>query len=476
MVPTVLAAALLAFALVARAAGGDSDPLLGRAEELPLFYNADPRDVRDRADAAVALLARGPSREGAAELLRLGGAALPHVLPLLPTLPTEARTRIATELMPLARRMGLRAERVPPEELVLFWSDFWEERSVDFRAAVAERAVARVAERSSPSRREELRVLDTFALPALIDALGTVRTAEDVERARRLTRVASDVTGLNLRVHAGQSPDTARSIVRTWQRWWEAHESDYVSFDGLGKTLAALSETRFGHWLEDVSRGELGTTRSGEPVAERITSRAPTSVRVLGFGLFTGLVIGIGLGITGRGRFGWPLGLGAALPPALVGPVIALHADTEAPRRQILLAGLVLALFVALVVAHHLRVRAAQQLESEHALTARAFGVPEWRIALRGLRESVSSVLGLLASELPTLLSAAFILELAFGLEGLARPTFAALVDPDPAWLMALALGTTLAVALTRTVLDALLLALDPRLRSRLRARWGALE
>src|SRR5580704_5835308 len=53
--------------------------------DLPRFLNPRPEDVRSRAEADVrAIVSGGDAAEGAArELVRLGGAALPYVLPEL---------------------------------------------------------------------------------------------------------------------------------------------------------------------------------------------------------------------------------------------------------------------------------------------------------------------------------------------------------------------------------------------------------
>src|SRR5689334_15064178 len=75
---------------------------------LPVFVNSAPQDVRDRALSAMkrAADADGPSAAAArAELLRLGGAALPHLLPRLDTLEPVARGRVAMALGPVALRM-----------------------------------------------------------------------------------------------------------------------------------------------------------------------------------------------------------------------------------------------------------------------------------------------------------------------------------------------------------------------------------
>src|SRR6185436_15276102 len=79
---TLLAVVLVGFY---GAANGAKQPGSGWAfKRLPVFVNLAPADVRERAFRAMRAAAKEDGPEAAqarAELLRLGGAALPHVLP-----------------------------------------------------------------------------------------------------------------------------------------------------------------------------------------------------------------------------------------------------------------------------------------------------------------------------------------------------------------------------------------------------------
>src|SRR5689334_19234623 len=120
--PTLVGVSLLTFFVLSFVPDPTDDPLLAsslssaelarlrreRFLDLPRFINLDPRDVRLRALAAVQAVAAGGDGAAAAadELRRLGGAALPHILPL-DALAPEPRTRVALALAPVAARMGL---------------------------------------------------------------------------------------------------------------------------------------------------------------------------------------------------------------------------------------------------------------------------------------------------------------------------------------------------------------------------------
>src|SRR5271163_2410853 len=99
-VPTLLATSLVLFFVTTLAPAppvSTDDPAADEARrarflDLPRFINTHPEDVVARATAALRLVAiPGPGHEaGARELQRLGGAALPYVVPILEALPPDA--------------------------------------------------------------------------------------------------------------------------------------------------------------------------------------------------------------------------------------------------------------------------------------------------------------------------------------------------------------------------------------------------
>src|SRR5690606_32454303 len=132
--------------------------------DLPRFFNPRPIDVRSRAEEiAKRLASEGAEAEHAqAELLRLGGAALPWLLPRLDAFEPESRTRIALALAPLAERMGIESRAVhDPSRALVFWNRFWTEREADFQPSSARRAVRRFALNPTRMREADVRVLDT---------------------------------------------------------------------------------------------------------------------------------------------------------------------------------------------------------------------------------------------------------------------------------------------------------------------------
>ncbi|MDF3068347.1 MAG: Oligopeptide transport system permease protein OppB [Polyangiaceae bacterium] len=249
---------------------------------LPVFLNLAPQDVRGRALTAMRAVARDDARDaerGRRELVRLGGAALPHVLPQLDTLEPSARGRVAYALAPLALRMRVASPEdvSTPERALLFFGRFWQDRSIDFRSTTVRRAVERLAERSLTLRRDDVIHADTYALEALITALGKVRTEADVARVGRLNSVLVHVTGRGEALPRAPSVPQAQRAVEGWQRLWLVEGADYTVLEGPRRVAALVTETQFGKWLAQTRLWQLGRSQSGADVASLVTGAVPRS-------------------------------------------------------------------------------------------------------------------------------------------------------------------------------------------------------
>jgi len=468
---------------VSRAASSESEhPLLGH-HSLPRFFNSNPLSARDLSLRAMSSVASDDATSGAArrELVRLGGAALPHVLPQLDSLEPRGRARVALALAPIAKRMsvGTSEELENPEAAVLFWTRFWADRAIEFRPVVVKRAVARLSEKSTAGRREDVRQLDTFALPELLSRLPPIESPEDVKRARRITVVASAIAGRPWVVPKNASLPAARSVVSQWQVWWLEHRADYVVFDGAERSLAMVSETQYGRWAAEAAQNRWGLTRTGRPVLDLMLARAPVTLWLLASGMLGGWLVGVALGMVGAARAhepsdyltaavavlvaALPVGLGLVwLPPA--------SAVTEYFAGGTTMVGV-----AAVIVSRHQRTATRVALDQEYTRTARAFGAGPWRLARWSVRSSSVAAVSLLGVHLTTLLTVAFVLEHALGLQGLGSTTLLAVTTRDVAWLMALSLVVAALLALAQIVSDALLAALDPRVGVALGRKRGVL-
>jgi ABC-type dipeptide/oligopeptide/nickel transport system permease component len=466
ILPALLVATLLYFGLLTHQARPADDP------RLPLFVNTHPRDVRALSAQALSELTEGPNDGAAQELVRLGGAALPHVLPHLDALGPEARGRLAVALQPVAERMGLASPAAfsTPESAVTFWTRFWEERAVDFRPAVVRRAVHRQATHGSLARRAVLVELDTYALDGLMDALGPCKTPDDVARAARLLSVASHVTGRDACVHPGMSPGEAAPCVVRWREWWLTSRVDYETLSGPERVAAILTETQYGRWALQALTLRLGVGPDGVTVLDRLRTQGP---RTLGLALLAlvlayGVAFPLGLisarchrGAIDQGASILTLAL-LALPVPLLTACFAVFAGGK-----FALAAAVTATAAGLVSApsRHQRIAAIEELSHESLRYAKAKGIPASRLLLVHVGRPVGALAVTLAAlDFPLAMSAACVVEQAFQLPGLGPHLVRAVLDHDIALLMAFGIVATALHALLLLASDVAGGWLDPRL------------
>jgi len=249
---------------------------------LPVFVNLAPRDVRDLSLEAMRAVARGEgddANRGRAELLRLGGAALPILLPKLDTLEPSARGKVAMALGPLALRMRVAGadDVATPERALLFWSRFWQDRSIDFRPTTVRRAVERLAERGLTLRRDDVIHADTYAFEALVGALGRVQSAADVGRVARLHSVLVHITGRGEPLPREPSVEEARRAVQRWQALWLEEGAELSVLEGPRRVAALVTETQFGKWLAQAVLWKMGSAQDGSPVTPRVLRAMPES-------------------------------------------------------------------------------------------------------------------------------------------------------------------------------------------------------
>jgi ABC-type dipeptide/oligopeptide/nickel transport system permease component len=500
-IPTLLATSLILFFVTTLA----PDPGLGsqpsqpddlgaearrsRFLDLPRFFNPEPADVRSRAGAAVQLVATGDAggrgEEAARVLQRLGGAALPYVLPTLEALPPEERRRLAVALVPIAQRMEVSGanDLGGPEAAVLFWTRFWDDRALDFTSTGVARAVARLVEHGSDLRESDLVSLDTFALGEIVRAMAG--TGDPVALAR-LTRLAHHAAERGPTLAFDASAGEARRAVADWQEWWFVHATDFVPVDGAARAAAVVTETRYGKWLRRAASGELGVSAiDGEPIVAKMRARAPVTLVVCALAILVSWTLAVPIGALGAWRQGrsFDVATSAVLFVLYAAPTFAVaellrqaagtHAAAgEAPR----LALAVAALSVGSVATLSRWQRAAMLdvVRQDFVRTANAKGLPAWRVAIvHALRNALMPTVTLAGLNLPVVLGGAFVVEEVFSLPGIGFETLRAIDAHDNAWLMAVVLVSAVAITLGLVASDVAYGALDPRVRELLTQRQG---
>jgi peptide/nickel transport system permease protein len=368
-----------------------------------------------------------------------------------------------------------------PAAAALFWTRFWDDRSLDFTRTAIDRAVARLVEHGSDLREDDLVRLDTFALPAVIAAM---RTGSDRLTLTRLTRIAHHASERGRVVDDRSTLADVRRAVADWHEWWFSHETDFVALDGSDRALAMVTETRYGQWLRRAVAGELGVSATdGEPIADKLRARAPVTMLVCSVSLLLSWSLAVPIGAYGawRKRRSFDVASSVVLFVVYATPTFVL---AEVLRRIAAGAGaggehvgLAVAALTAGSLATASRWQRAAMLEVLHqdfVRTAVAKGVPALRIAVdHALRNALAPTVTLAGLHLPALVGAAFVVEEVFALPGLGFETVRAIEAHDSAWLMAVVLATAVAVTCCLVATDLAYGLLDPRVREELSRRQG---
>jgi ABC-type dipeptide/oligopeptide/nickel transport system permease component len=442
--------------------------------DLPRFVNVSPHDVRTAVDACVAHVVAGDDDAQLCErrLAQIGGAGLPYLLPHLDTVPPVPRGRIALALAPIARRMGVGDERElsNPSSAALFWERFWEDRSVDFTAPAVRREVDRLVKRGSDLREEELRVVDTFALEQLVEAM---KVTKDRAALVRLTRLASHVANRDVAVSADDDAKRARAVVSDWQSWWYVHESDYVALQGGAKVTASIAQTRYSKWVLGAATGQLGlSTRDGEPVFDKLLARAPVTLGMAFLALLLSATIAIPLGVLAAWRRGHVIDHTTALlllafyslPTFLVAELLATFG--RAGEAGIVLPVVALATVSLSVMTQQQRASMIEALGQDYIRAARAKGARTLRVAVvHALRNALVPTVTLAGVQFPALVGAAFVVEEVFSIHGMGWETLRAIESRDAAWIVAVTLLCAVVTTACLVTSDVAYGLLDPRVR-----------
>lgn len=436
ILPTIVLVSVLAFWAVAR-----NTPAPQGEEGLPLLFNSRPTRLETLAwNAALSAASGGPEAARAEQLLvKLGGAALPHLLPRLDSLDPRERQRVAWALMPVARRMQVReaAEVQTEEEAERFWLDFWQDHFVDFKPPVTRRVTARFAARPTSLRREELLRLDTFALEELVNQM---KAADDVAVARRLSAAASHVAEKPWTIPPDASPLQAERVIELWQGWWARHRGKYTNPVGAERLLAPALQTRYALWLSEALRTDFGRLASGKGALDTLRATTAPTVGLFALGWLGGSLLGVALVAVFRARV-HPLWARAASAAALcwLGVptvlLIALTRDASAGPQRFAATLLVLLSGTAVALLHAGARTAGAGREPRTVRFRRVFDHARGagRRALRGVAANASTLLGVV-----------FLVEYGFDLPGWGRETVRAVLERDVTWLVLIVVATSM--------------------------------
>ncbi|MGI8497966.1 MAG: ABC transporter permease [Gemmatimonadaceae bacterium] len=248
-------------------------------------------------------------------------------------------------------------------------------------------------------------------------------------------------------------------------------------------------------YFGELARGHLGQSiLEKRSVVGSIAERLPATLLLASAALVLAAILGIGLGVLlarlaqraprlERGAF-LALLLGGNQPPFVAGIVLivvfalvlgVLPSQGMTSAREgggldtlahLVLPALTLALQPMFAVARVTRARLLDVLRRDHVRTARAAGIPEWRILWRHvLPNALTAPITLLALSAAHWVGGAVLTESVFAWPGIGRLAVDAMLARDYPLILGVILTGTLLVVVANLSADLLLASLDPRVR-----------
>jgi peptide/nickel transport system permease protein len=259
---------------------------------------------------------------------------------------------------------------------------------------------------------------------------------------------------------------------------------------------------RFVHWAAGAVHGDLGTTITGQPVADEMWQRIGISLRLVVIGSVVGTIIGVVVGAWGAIRQ-YHLSdrvvtivslILISTPTFVLAPLLMLPANeinnllgadvfsyigetsTTPPAdawgafvdrlRHLVLPTTTLALFAIAGYSRYQRNAMLDELGRDYIRTARAKGLTRRQALFKhGLRTALIPMATLFAYSVGGLVTGAVFVEQIFGWHGMGEWVLQGITNQDTNVVVAFTLFTGITILLAGLLSDVIYAALDPRVR-----------
>ena len=256
------------------------------------------------------------------------------------------------------------------------------------------------------------------------------------------------------------------------------------------KGLDGPMVVRYFNWLKGVCKGDLGySLQNNMPVGTLMMQKLPATIELSLAALFISTVLGILLGVVSairKGRLADNLltvagMIGVAIPQFLFGVFCIMlfclrlkwfpvgQRGTEGlldELHHLFLPAFVLGISMTAGVMRYSRSSMLDSMNRDYVKTARAKGLPEWKVnLLHGFRVACTPVMVLIGFRLPMLISGSIVIENIFQWPGVGRWFTDSVKSQNTPIIMSVGLFMVLLVLLSSLLGDILTAVLDPRVK-----------
>jgi peptide/nickel transport system permease protein len=250
--------------------------------------------------------------------------------------------------------------------------------------------------------------------------------------------------------------------------------------------------TQYLTWLGHALGGNLGTSLiDGHVIWPDLMSRLPVTASIALFATALSGIFGVLIGVGAAVRGGWldrvvtaGSGVALSLPQFWVGILlvyliaikwhllpatgyVTFSASPGQYLQSLALPVITLTITGTAVIARTTRTGMITALRQEHIRTLHALGTPPWRVRyVHALRFAGGPVVSVLGIQFIALFGGSVVIEQLFALPGLGQAAANAIGNTDYPAVQGVVVIATVVVVITNLVLDLVLAALDPKVRT----------
>ena len=242
---------------------------------------------------------------------------------------------------------------------------------------------------------------------------------------------------------------------------------------------------QYAKYLGSLMKGDLGPSFSspGRSVNEIIAEKVPVSLQLGSLALAFSLLIGIPIGLLAAVMKNTPADyvpmtgamVGICLPTFVVGPLLALifgiwlgwfNVSGWFSFQDKILPAITLGLAYAAYIARLTRGGMLEILSQDYIRTARAKGVPEWKVVMKhAIKGGITPVVSYLGPAFAGLLAGSFVVETIFVIPGLGRAFVESALNRDYTLVMGTVIFYAVLLIFMNMVVDVIQVLLNPKLK-----------
>ncbi len=249
---------------------------------------------------------------------------------------------------------------------------------------------------------------------------------------------------------------------------------------------------RYGRWIFNMFRGDLGkSAMSGRPIVDIIRNLLPATIQLAMFALIFSTIVGLILGIFAAIKqnsivdyLSSVLGvLGISIPQFFIGIVailiFAIRLKWFPPQgrtdigltywqslKYLILPAFSLGITLTAALMRHTRNSMLDVLNKDYVKTARAKGLPEWKVyTFHVFRNAMMPISVMILLRLPMLIGGAVVVEQVFGYAGIGDRLLTAINASDYQLVLIIIFMLSVVTLFASVLIDLFTAVLDPRVR-----------